>query len=379
LPRICFIINTLAFFNSHRLPLALEAVKTGYDVHIITNLDSEEAEHFSEFTYHHVGFTRSGQNPFVELSSLLRIFLLLKKIKPSLVHLVTIKPVLYGGIAARLAGIEAIVAAISGLGSVFSAKEGFGLIRLRVVRYLYQIALNHKKLAVIFQNSDDREKLLLTEAVHSQNTFMIRGSGVSLSDYPCTPESSQLPIVSMAARLLKEKGVCEFVDAARILKSRGISVQMQVIGSPDLGNPFSVTEKDISDWHDENIVHFLGFRKDISSLYSQSNIVCLPSYYGEGLPKSLIEAAACGRAVITTDMPGCRDAITPNVTGLLIPPRDAVALADAIQILIENPAKRHAMAKAGRELAEEAFTIENVIRQHFRIYEELLSNVNVAL
>lgn len=379
MPKICFVVNTLVFFNSHRLPLAVEAVKKGYDVHIITNLDSEKAEQFTEFTYHHVGFTRSGQNPFVELLSLLRLVFLLRKIKPSLVHLVTIKPVLYGGIAARLAGVDAVVAAISGLGSVFSAKEGFGLIRLRVVRHLYQIALNHKKLAVIFQNVDDRDKLLSTKAVHLDNTFMVRGSGVCLSDYPFLPEPSQVPIVSMAARLLKEKGVCEFVDAARILKERGISIQMQVIGSPDLGNPSSVTEKAISDWQDENIVHFLGFRKDISSLYSQSNIVCLPSYYGEGLPKSLIEAAACGRAVITTDMPGCRDAITPSVTGLLIPPRDAVALADAIQILIENPSRRHEMAKAGRELAEEVFTIENVVRQHFGIYDELLSSVDIAL
>jgi glycosyltransferase involved in cell wall biosynthesis len=374
LQKICFIINTLEFLNSHRLPLVFEARSKGFEVHIITNLEISCGEQFTEFTYHHVGFTRSGQNPFVELYSLFRIVTLLKKIRPDLVHLVTIKPVLYGGIAARIAGVKSVVAAISGLGSVFSASRSLVLLRLQMVKFLYRVALYHKSLAVIFQNIDDKEKLLSTKAVPLEKTHLIRGSGVSLADYPYIPEPEGVPVVSMAARLLREKGVCEFVGAARILKQRGVDVKMHVIGSPDPGNPSSVTIEEISAWEKEDVACFLGYRKDISTLYSQSNIVCLPSYYGEGLPKGLIEAAACGRAIITTDMPGCRDAIISDITGILVEPKDEISLADAIELIINDPVLRKSMGKAGRKLAKEAFTIEHVVHEHMNIYRKLMSH-----
>jgi glycosyltransferase involved in cell wall biosynthesis len=241
---------------------------------------------------------------------------------------------------------------------------------------LYRVALKHKNLRVIFQNADDKEKLLSTRAIVPSQTVIIRGSGVSLGEYPYLPEPEGLPVVAMAARLLKEKGICEFVEAARILKARNIKADMRLIGSPDFGNPSSVTEEELARWKAEGVVNLLGFRTDIAAQYAKSNIVCLPSYYGEGLPKSLIEAAACGRAVVTTDMPGCRDAITPDETGILIEPRNAVALADAIQYLIENPTVRMKIGEAGRKLAENAFTIESVVEQHMSIYQELLANAS---
>ncbi len=175
----------------------------------------------------------------------------------------------------------------------------------------------------------------------------------------------------MAARLLKDKGVLEFVNAARLLKQRGLSVEMRLIGSPDPGNPTSVTQQELDQWAAEGAVELLGYRKDIAAQYAAANIICLPSYR-EGLPKSLVEAAACGRAVVTTDVPGCRDAITPDVTGLLVPVKDAVALADAIQALIEDPELRNKMGLAGRVLAVEAFAIEKIVEQHMDIYQELL-------
>lgn len=373
--KIVFIVNTLDFFNSHRLPIALEAINKGYIVEVISNTCSGGSKN-PNITYHHVGFSRSGQNPFWELGSLFRLFFLLVNIKPDLVHLVTIKPVLYGGIAARLAGVKSVVAAISGLGSVFSARRGVALLRLKIVRSLYKVVLVHNNVSIIFQNECDKEKLLSFVKIPAENVYLIPGSGVSLDYYPYTVEPTQTPVVSMAARLLKEKGVCEFVGAARLLKQRGVKVVMRVIGAPDEGNPSSVSEDEILEWEKENIVEFLGHRNDVGDLYSKSNIVCLPSYYGEGLPKSLVEAAACGRVVITTDMPGCRDAIVPSVTGLLVPPRNEVALADAIEFMLGDSDRRKTMGEAGRLLAEKKFTIESVVETHMDIYKGLIFNAS---
>ncbi|BES70784.1 hypothetical protein RE428_18020 [Marinobacter nanhaiticus D15-8W] len=178
----------------------------------------------------------------------------------------------------------------------------------------------------------------------------------------------------MAARLLRDKGVFEFVRSAHILRARGIDVDMRLLGSRDPGNPTTVTTAELEQWEKEGVVEILGFRTDIARQYALANIVCLPSYYGEGLPKCLIEAAACGRAVVTTDHPGCRDAITPDVTGLLVPVKHEIALADAIQKLIENPEMRRAMGERGRELAEGAFSIETVVNQHLQIYDAVVSH-----
>ena len=177
--------------------------------------------------------------------------------------------------------------------------------------------------------------------------------------------------MTFASRLLVEKGVLEFIDSARILKRRGLSIRFWLVGELDLGNPSSVNWDDITFWHESGLVEYLGFRNDISEVFSDSNIVVLPSYYGEGLPKVLIEAAACGRAVVTTDMPGCRDAIRPNISGVLVPDRNSEKLANAIERLVSDSDLRQAMGKAGRDLAKHDFTIEKVISSHMKIYSEL--------
>ena len=178
----------------------------------------------------------------------------------------------------------------------------------------------------------------------------------------------------MAARLLKDKGVLEFFNASKILKNQGHLVTMRLIGSPDPGNPSSLTQIELGHLAAEAEVELLGYRNDIAEQYAASNIVCLPSYFGEGLPKSLVEAAACGRAVITTNHPGCKEAIIPNLTGLLVPPRDPVALANAIYELIKYPERRKRMGLAGRMLAEEKFKIERIVKQHIDIYKKLLNS-----
>jgi glycosyltransferase involved in cell wall biosynthesis len=368
---LLFVVNAPEFFLSHRLPLAVAAQKAGFQVHVATAY-GPDVQHIQllGFKHHIVPFARSGQNPLNELATLLRLVKLYRRVRPTLVHLITIKPVLYGGIAARLVGIKSVVSAVSGLGTVFLADSAVARIRRGLVTRLYRAAFKQKHLAVIFQNPDDREALLGLNVLRYEQARMIRGSGVELADYPCVPEPEGKTVVVMAARLLRDKGVFEFVEAARLLQERGLSLEMRLIGSPDPGNPTSVRHQELEQWKSDGYVQLLGYRKDIAVQYAAANIVCLPSYR-EGLPKSLVEAAACGRAVVTTDVPGCRDAITPGVTGLLVPVKDAVALADVIQTLIKDPELRSSMGQAGRALAEEAFTIEKIVEQHMDIYRDL--------
>lgn len=372
--KILILVNDADFFLSHRLEIARFAQLKGNQVIVASSASNDNSDVIKSFGFRHIiiPFSRSGQNPFYELLTLWEIFKLFNNEKPDLVHLVTIKPVLYGGIVSRLTGVKAVVAAVSGLGTVFVSNSFFSKLRLVLVKALYRTAFKHKNIMAIFQNPDDRNAVVELSGLPNSNTSLIRGSGVSLKDYIFKKEPVGRVIVVMAARLLVDKGVYEFIDASRTLKKRGVEVEFRLIGSVDPGNNSSLTQQEFDTLKAERIVKMLGYREDIAEQYSQSNIVCLPSYR-EGLPKGLIEAAACGRAVVTTDVAGCRDAITPDITGLLVPVKDSIALADAIQKLIEDPEQRMAMGAAGRKLAEEAFTIEHVVQKHMDIYQELLS------
>lgn len=374
--RITFVVNNPTYFISHRMPIGLALMAQGNEVHVIApgKCPAELAD--AGFVYHSVEMSRKGMNPFAELSTIFALRRLFKQIQPDLVHLVTIKPYLYGGIAARLAGVPAVVSAVAGLGILFSGQGVKNKVLRSVLYPLYRFAFGHKNQAAIFQNPNDRDLLVVWGVLDFNKARLIRGAGADLSVYPYFPEPEGVPIISFAARLLKDKGVVEFVETSRMLKQRSIDVRFWLIGDTDPGNSNTVTQGQLDEWQQAGLVECLGYRTDIANLFSQSNIVTLPSYYGEGLPKVLIEAAACGRAVITTDHPGCRDAIEADLTGLLVPVRDAEALANAIQDLIENPDKRKALGKAGRELAEKEFAIEKVVDAHLKIYNELLAKVS---
>ncbi|CAB3678166.1 glycosyl transferase family 1 [Achromobacter piechaudii] len=370
--RLMFVVNNPAFFMSHRVPVALAAQQAGYDVHVATMDGPAVAEiQALGMTHHAIPMTRSGKHPLQELNTLRALVRLFRRVRPDVVHLVTIKPVLYGGIAARLARVPGMVAAISGLGFVFLSNSlKMRLVRAVVAR-LYRVALGHPNSRVIFQNANDRDLLKSLGAVRDEQVVMIRGAGVDLDAYRATPEPPSPPVVvTMVARLLRDKGVREFVEAASILRKRGLPVTMQLVGGVDAGNPTSATQQEVDAWQRDGAVEALGERSDIASLYAACHIAVLPSYR-EGLPKSLIEAAASGRAVVTTDVPGCRDAIEPGKTGLLVPVRDAPALADAIARLVEDAALRQSMGEAGRKLAESEFDIRRVARVHVELYEAL--------
>lgn len=372
---ILFIVNDAGFFLSHRLPVAEAARAQGYNVQIATMAGSRVSEiHAQGFIHHTLPISRSGKKIFAEIFACWAICRLLWKIKPRLLHLVTIKPVLYGGLAARLAPVGGVVSAVSGLGFVFMSNGRKAALARNVISMMYRLAFGKKNLRVIFQNPDDREVLLSVGALDKSKVKMIRGSGVNLAMYQALPELSGLPVVCFAARLLRDKGVYEYIEAVRLLHECGVKAVFRLVGDPDPGNPTSITNDEIDKWREEGLMEVLGFHNDIASLFAESHLVVLPSYR-EGLPKVLVEAAACGRAVVTTDVPGCRDAIDPDETGLLVPVKNVVALADAMRRLIEDGVLRRKMGAAGRALAEREFAAEQIAQQHLDIYAELESNI----
>ena len=367
--RLLFLVNDAGFLVSHRLPLALGARDHGFDVHVATAPGSAVAIIESHGIPHHsLPLTRSGRNPWLEVRGFLGIVRLIRHLRPDIVHLVTVKPVLYGGIAARLLRVPAVVVAISGLGHVFVADDLPTRLLRRLVTAAYRLALRRPRLKVIFQNTSDRDVLMRLGAVAQGATVMVRGSGVDLREYRWTPEPQGIPVVTFAARLLRPKGVYEFVAAAELLRAMGVAARFQLVGDADPGNTSSVTAEELARWRSDGVVEVLGYRTDIASIFSASNLVVLPSYYGEGLPKVLVEAAACGRAVVTTDRPGCRDAVDPGRTAVLIPPRDVPALTRAIAELLADPARRQEMGAAGRALAEREYGIERIVARHLDIY-----------
>ncbi|QQZ37597.1 glycosyltransferase family 4 protein [Pseudomonas sp. SK2] len=374
-PVLLIVVNEPSFFLSHRLPIAEEARMQGYQVHIATQSGAAVAEiEALGFRHHMLPLSRSGKNPLSEVRAVFALWCLCWRIRPSILHLVTIKPVLYGGVVARLSPVKGVLAAISGLGFVFMASGRKATILRQVISVFYRFALGKNNLKVVFQNPDDKEALKALGAITEEKSIIIRGSGVSLSQYKAHPEPMGIPVITLAARLLRDKGVVEFVEAARFLKQQGLSAKFQLIGEPDPGNPTSISLDQLQKWTEEGVVTYLGYQSDIATAFCNSHIVVLPSYR-EGLPKVLVEAAACGRAVVTTDVPGCRDAVVPGITGLLVPVRDVYSLADAIKSLVDDPQRRIEMGVAGRAFAEHVFAIEGIVAQHLEIYRTLESGV----
>tara|TARA_B100001059_G_C17766841_1_gene546119 strand:- start:82 stop:1257 length:1176 start_codon:yes stop_codon:yes gene_type:complete len=371
--RLVFVVNSLDSFESHRFPIAVSALKEGYDVFIIYG-ESRTAK-LSQFVsigikLIKVSGRRGSTNIFLEVIYALELFSIVRNLKPDLIHLITLKPILYGGIAAWFCSVPALVIAVTGMGSIIIKRSLIASAFKALIRSALRIVTLHSNHTIIVQNIDDKADLIAWGVAKSKNVRLIAGSGVDLSQFCMTDEHDAIPVVTFLGRLIKDKGFSEFVDAVRILRNRGILARFWVVGSPDYENPTSVSKNELEKLSDENVVELLGYRENVTEIYNETNIVCLPSYR-EGLPKSLIEAAACGRAIVTTDVPGCRDAITPDVTGFLVPAKSPNALADKIQTLIENPDLRKQMGGAGRALAEKNFAIEKIVSQHLAIYEDL--------
>ncbi len=362
------------YFCSHRLVLAREAKRKGFNVVVATRVTNHGKEIEKEgFKLIPIRMTRRGKNPLKELLSLLELARIYKSEQPDIVHLVALKPVVYGGITARLVGVPRVVASIAGLGYVFTSLRFKARLLRPVLSMLLRVLLNRPEVLAILQNPDDRNLLIGAKVVDREGTVLIRGSGVDVKAFAPTPEYPGLPVVLLASRMLWDKGVKEFVTAAEILRKRGVMARFILVGAPDHGNPASVPDEQLREWNEAGMVECWGMRSDMIDVLAQSHVVCLPSAYGEGVPKVLLEAAACGRPIVTTDTPGCREAVRHGENGFLVPVRSTVELADALQCLIENPELRQRMGIRGREIAVNEFALENVIAETIALYEDLLN------
>ncbi|MEP6558756.1 MAG: glycosyltransferase family 4 protein [Burkholderiales bacterium] len=369
-PRLLFIVNVDWFFLSHRLPIALHAMQAGYEVHLAVGLTDRLPELAAHgLTVHPIALRRAGIAPLAQVRSFLQMLCVLRRVRPDVLHLVTVKPVVFGGIAARLLRVPTVVAAVPGLGYVFTAQGRMAALARGLLAWLYRLALRSPRVRVLFQNPDDRQRLIEAARLDPARTQIIRGSGVDLARYAATPLPPGVPLVVLVARLLHDKGVHEFVQAARELRAGGHTARFALVGAPDVENRASIGAHQLARWRAEGAVELWGQREDIPAVLAQAHIVVLPSYR-EGLPKVLLEAAACARAVVTTDVPGCRDAIEPDVTGLLVPARDAAALAAAIARLLDDRALCERFGRAGRTLAEREFDIDQIVAEHLALYRE---------
>lgn len=376
-PTLLYVVNVDWFFISHRLPIAIKAIDQGYRVHVACHV-SEHHDYLSKqgIIVHPLKTNRKNNNPFSLVKLFLDICKIYKALKPDLVHLVTIKPVLIGGIAAKLLKIPSVVIAISGLGFVFISKGFFAKIRQILINFIYRFALNQSNLTVIFQNEDDKNIIKEITNLDEDDIALIPGSGVDLDDfhdYQAYPIDSENRIVLMASRILKDKGVIEFANAAKLLKKKDPSIRFILVGMIDEANPAALSIEELGILQNHSGLEYLGNLKSIKDLLYTSSVVVLPSYR-EGLPKVLLEAAAAARPIVTTDVPGCRDAILNNVTGLLVPLKNSVKLAEAIQLILSQPKLAKQMGINGRRLAEEKFSSDFTIRDHIQLYENLLSN-----
>lgn len=380
---LAFVVNTAAFFASHRLPIAVAALERGYAVDLYTGIAASPAQEQAAvaelsrypITHWRVKFTSAGLNPVSEGFGILELARRLRSRRPDVVHCVTPKGVLYGGIAARLAGVPAFVAAVSGQGYAFT--DGERSASRTVAQWAYRIgsrfAFAHCNRRVIVQNTEDQRNIVESGLARADQTVLVPGSGVALPSFTSSKIEDKQPIVLMPARMLRDKGVLEFAEAARILRGRGYDWRFVLAGGADLENPSKVDEAVLQLWHRDATPEWLGHVNEMPPLYAAASIVCLPSFR-EGLPKSLLEGAAAGCAIVTTDVAGCREAILPGISGDLVKPRDAAALANAIEALICDPIRRERYGRAGRELALSRYGIDRVVAQTLAVYDELLSH-----
>lgn len=370
---LAFVVNNPDFLVSHRLVLVRGAMKEGYRVSVIAPPGEGHAALRAEgCETHEWRLQRTGQKPHLEALALAQLVALYRRLEPDLTHHVTVKAMLYGSIAARATGVRATVNAVSGLGYVFLSKGLLAAARKTALTAAYRFALTAPGSAVILQNDDDERALRDLGVLDGAHVVKIRGSGVELSRYPPTPEpEGQPPLVVLPARLLVDKGVREFVAAARALKKEGIAARFALVGGFDEGNPAGVPKREVDAWVAEGVVEAWGHRRDMPAVLQGANLVCLPSYR-EGMPRALLEAAATGRAIVTTDVPGCRDAVANGALGLLVPARDASALASALRTLLVTPAERARLAFVASRYAAANFSEISVLEKHLELYKRLL-------
>jgi glycosyltransferase involved in cell wall biosynthesis len=374
-PGLLFLITEDWYFWSHRRSIARAAKESGFEVSVATRVGGHrELIEADGIRLLPIRLTRRNRNPFRELSAIAELISIYQTVRPSIVHHVGIKPVLYGSFAARVARVPAVVNALAGLGYLFVAEGRRAPILQYLARLAYRLALRGKCSRVIFQNDENRNLFVENGLVKESQAVLIKGAGVNLEEFRYEAEPNGTPVVMLAGRLLWNKGIGELVEAVELLRAAGTQCRLVLVGVPDLDNPLAVPVEVLERWRAEGKVEWWGRRDDMPNVLAQSNLFVLPTTYGEGVPKILLEAAACGRAIITTDAPGCREVVRAGENGLLVPPRDPEALADAIRTLLSDGSLRTRMGTHGRRIAQAEFSEQRVVAETLAVYRSLVAD-----
>ncbi len=370
--KLFIVVNQDSFFLSHRLPIGMAAKNAGFEVTIICE-DTGSSHKIIESGLNTINLPidKAGMNISEELKTFRFLYKVFKKEKPDIVHLVGLKTMLWGSLACKFAGVRAMVSAVCGLGVLFDDEHRDSLVSrmiLKVLRFTHKGA----NVCVVFQNDDDKKLFLDNDIITNDKCSFTNGSGINLNEYSYSPEPDDGPIkIIFTARMVEDKGTLVLIDAAKRLEDKyKQKAQFLLCGGLDT-NPHGITKEKLENLCDGSYIQWLGYRKDVKELLERSHIMAFPSWYREGLPKSVIEAEALGRPVVTTDSVGCKDTVIDGYNGFIVKPKDPKQLADAIKTLIDDSDLRRKMGQNAREFAEQKFNIEDVIKVHLKVYHDL--------
>lgn len=369
--KIIYLVSEDWYFRSHRLALGKAAREAGADVIVATRINKHQAEiEAAGLRVAPIQINRSGTNPLSDIATIRQITTLYRREKPDLVHHVALKPILYGGFAAYRAGVPAIVNAVAGMGFIFISNSLFARTARPFITRAQRALMNRANTKTILQNPDDVALYTETFGIAADRLTIIPGAGVDVTKFSVAPEPSGMPVAVCVSRMLRDKGIHELVAAARLLKEKNVDLRVRLVGPTD-DNPASIPTSTLAAWHEEGIVDVAGPSDDIAGEYARAHIAVLPSYR-EGLPKSLLEAAACGRPIVATDVPGCREVCIEGETGLQVPARAVAPLADALERLARDAELRQRFGANARHRAETVFAETIINEATLARYEELI-------
>lgn len=367
--KIIIASNTSWYLYNFRLPLLKELTYHGHHVFALAPYDTY-VKHLEEHGIRHIDIqiTRSGINPFENIALVLKFLIIYKRHKPDIVQHFTVKPVIYGTIAARLLRIRHIYNMVPGLGYVFTGTSFKKFWVQKIVRHLYRRTMKFSQ-HVFFQNQDDRKYFLDHKMADKQKTSVIPGTGVDTAKFsPRKHERKKVVTFILAARMLWDKGIKEYVDAAHILRKKYNNVDFWLLGPVDMQNPKGISSEQLEKWSREGTVQYLGMTDIIKSYYEKADVIVLPSYYREGLPLSLLEGAAMGMPIITADSTGCREVVEDGINGYLVPIKNSIKLASAMEKFIVNPDLISRMGKASRRMAIQRFDSKKIVKEILKYY-----------
>jgi len=371
--RILFIVSEDWYFVSHRLHLAVAAIKDGYKVGLLSKTSRHrqllEETGIEVFDW---SLNRRSSNIVLEVRAIADVVSAMKEFKPDLIHAVALKPVLYSSLAATITRTRSCVFALAGLGFIFGSKKWIAKLARPLVLFAFRLAFSGNNTRLILQNPDDQSVILSAGVIEKDKISLIRGAGVDTDIFAPKSNPQEPPIVILPARMLWDKGVREFVNCASLIKQQWNDVRFALVGDTDIHNPEAVPVEQLQQWDNEGVVEWWGHMDTMPEVYQQAAIICFPSSYREGLPKSLLEAASCARPIVTYDVVGCREIVVDGENGFLVPLKDEKALIKAVRNLLSDAKLRSRLGQAGRKMVLEEFSQEKVAAQTMQVWEDVL-------